>query len=327
MELQYIFLFVAVVLAIAVLAVRVRRRDPGPTGGISRGLSPSPRMLGEALSALFSREHLDEDVFTELEETLIAADAGVEAARRITGKVRRAGVTTPEEARNVLRRELRSLFTNGDRSLRLLGRPAVVLVVGVNGTGKTTSVAKLAARLQGQGYSVLLGAADTYRAAAGSQLKTWAERTGVEMVGGEAGRDPASVAFDAYAAARARDRDVVLIDTAGRLHSKSELMQQLGKIKKVLVERAGELSDVLLVIDATGGQNSLSQARVFLDTVGVTGIVLTKLDGTAKGGIVIAIEEELGVPVQFVGIGESLDDLVVFDPGEFVDALVGGGAE
>ncbi len=209
-----------------------------------------------------------------------------------------------------------------DRHLDLSGHPAVVMVVGVNGTGKTTSIAKIAARLDRQGVAPLLGAADTFRAAADTQLRTWADRVGVDIVAGQEGSDPAAVAFDAFQAARARGKDVVIIDTAGRLQSKKNLMGELSKIRRVVEREAGSIDETLLVLDATSGQNGMVQAESFLEAVGVTGIVLTKLDGTARGGIVIAIESQLQLPVKFIGVGEGVDDLIPFDPETFVAALL-----
>ncbi len=198
----------------------------------------------------------------------------------------------------------------------------MIVVVGVNGTGKTTSIAKLANRLKTAGREPLLGAADTFRAAADAQLRTWADRVGVQVVGGQPGADPAAVAFDALQAARARGREAVIVDTAGRLHSKHNLMEELGKVVRVLRREAGEVDEVLLVLDATTGQNGIAQVRQFTEAVGVTGIILTKLDGTARGGVAVAVERELGVPVKFIGVGEGMDDLLPFEPAEFVDALL-----
>jgi fused signal recognition particle receptor len=257
-----------------------------------------------------------------MEEALISGDVGVAAATSIVGLVRASRPETPESARAVLTEQIHAILAGRDRELHLSGAPAVVLVVGVNGTGKTTSIAKIANRLNRQGMRPLLGAADTFRAAADTQLRTWADRVGVEIVAGQEGSDPAAVAFDAFSAARARGRDVVIVDTAGRLHSKKNLMGELGKIRRVLEREAGSISEVLLVLDATAGQNGIAQARQFAETAGVTGIILTKLDGTARGGIVVAIEQELGIPVKFIGIGEGMDDLIPFDSDAFVDALL-----
>jgi fused signal recognition particle receptor len=217
---------------------------------------------------------------------------------------------------------LRAELGSKDRGLHLEGNPAVILVVGVNGTGKTTTIAKLAARLQNHGSGVVLAAGDTFRAAAGAQLETWGDRLGVKVVSGQEGGDPASVAFDAIGSARARGDDIVIVDTAGRLHAKKNLMAELGKIHRVASGDRGRVDEVLLVLDATGGQNGVTQVREFSAAVPISGIVLTKLDGTAKGGIVIAIERQLGVPIKFVGLGEGIDDLVPFDPDSFVADLL-----
>ena len=292
-------------------------------------LARSQSGVGRGLLLLLSRERLDEDTWDEIEDVLIGSDVGVAPAQqlvqRLRARVRLEGVDSPESARALLRSELVSLVDPSfDRSLdvaRSEGKPAVVLVVGVNGTGKTTTVGKLARVLVAQDKDVVLGAADTFRAAAADQLQTWGERVGVRTVRGPQGGDPASVAFDATKSGIEQEADVVLIDTAGRLHTKTGLMDELGKLKRV-VERQARVSEVLLVLDATTGQNGLNQARIFADVVDVTGIVLTKLDGTAKGGIVVAVQRELGVPVKLVGLGEGLDDLAPFDAEEFVDALL-----
>jgi len=257
-----------------------------------------------------------------MEEVLVAADIGVAATDRIVSAVRSSHPETAEDARHVLGEALRSEFADRDRELRLGAKPSVVLVVGVNGTGKTTTIAKLAHKLREQGKGVVLGAADTFRAAAGEQLRTWGERLGVPVVVGQEGGDPAAVAFDTVASAKARGADVVLVDTAGRLHGKKNLMEQLAKIHRVAAAEA-EVTELLLVLDATTGQNGLVQAREFAAAVPVTGIVLTKLDGTAKGGIVVAVESELGLPVKLVGVGEGIEDLAPFDPDRFIAALLG----
>lgn len=327
-----IVLIVAAVLVLAgALYVTTRRRPTDltpPPGGVAAPprlatrLAKSRQALGSALRSTFGRETIDEATWTSLEEDLIASDVGVAAATEIVDNVRSARPSDAESAEAILRDQLVAEFTGRDRSLALAGSPAVVMVVGVNGTGKTTSIAKLARYLRAGGTEPLLGAADTFRAAADAQLRTWAERVGVDVVGGSEGADPAAVAFDAYAAARARGRDAVIVDTAGRLHSKKNLMAELSKIKRVLEREAGTVGEVLLVIDATAGQNGITQVKEFTDAVGVTGIVLTKLDGTARGGIVVAVEKELGIPVKFIGVGEGIDDLIPFDPEEFVDALL-----
>ena len=285
--------------------------------------------LGKGLILLLSREHIDEDTWDEVEETLLAADVGVgpttELIDRLRRQVKADGVKDPEQVRGLLRAELLTLVDpTMDRSLavqRLAQRPAVVLVVGVNGTGKTTTVGKLARMLVAQGRSVLLGAADTFRAAAADQLQTWGERVGAPVVRGPEHGDPASVAFDAVRQGTDGGYDVVVVDTAGRLQNKAGLMDELGKVKRV-IEKHGPVDEVLLVLDATTGQNGLVQARVFGEVVDVSGIVLTKLDGTAKGGIVVAVQRELGVPVKLVGLGEGADDLAPFEAEAFVDALL-----
>jgi fused signal recognition particle receptor len=257
-----------------------------------------------------------------MEEALVGADVGLAASAGVVERVRRAKPADLATARSLFTAELRSAFDGADRSLDLSGAPAVILVVGVNGSGKTTSIAKLAGRLRESGHQPLLAAADTFRAAADTQLRTWAERVGVDVVGGREGSDPAAVAFDGLAAARARKHDVLIVDTAGRLHSKQNLMEELKKIRRVLEREGGRVSESLLVLDATSGQNGISQVREFGHAVGLTGIILSKLDGTARGGIVVAVEQEFGVPVKFVGVGEGIADLVSFDPDEFVDELL-----
>ncbi len=285
------------------------------------------RSLGRGLLGLLSRDKLDEATWEEVEEVLLTADVGVGPTQELVGRLReRMGASgDTESARGLLREELLALVDPAlDRSLKTVGtdgRPAVVLVVGVNGTGKTTSVGKLARVLVADGRTVLLGAADTFRAAAADQLQTWGERVGAPVVRGPEGGDPASVAFDAVKRGADGDYDVVVVDTAGRLQNKVGLMDELGKVKRV-VEKQGPVDEVLLVLDATTGQNGLVQARVFAEVVDVTGIVLTKLDGTAKGGIVVAVQRELGVPVKLVGLGEGPDDLAPFEPEAFVDALL-----
>ena len=295
-------------------------------------LARSQSAFGGVLLNLLSSDHLDDDAWDEIEETLITADMGVAPARQLVEDLRTdvkvEGTRDPAEVRSMLRRELlNQVGVDMDRSLRTArhgDRPAVVLVVGVNGTGKTTTCAKLARVLIGDGQTVLLGAADTFRAAAADQLQTWGDRVGAEVVRSDRdGADPASVAFDAVNQGIERGVDVVIVDTAGRLHTKAGLMDELGKIKRV-ISRHATVDEVLLVLDATTGQNGLRQARVFAEVVDVTGVVLTKLDGTAKGGIVVGVQRELGVPVKLVGLGEGPDDLAPFEPGAFVDAIVGG---
>ncbi|WP_216208920.1 signal recognition particle-docking protein FtsY [Amycolatopsis aidingensis] len=297
-------------------------------------LSKSRSSLGQGLLGLLGAGDLDEDSWQEIEDTLLVADLGAstttEIVERLRAELSTRGVRTAEDARAALRQVLtEALGPEEDRSVRALphevdgGRqPAVVLVAGVNGTGKTTTTGKLARVLVAQGRQVLLGAADTFRAAAADQLQTWSERVGAEVVRGKEGADPASVAFDAVKRGMDTGVDAVLVDTAGRLHTKTGLMDELGKVKRV-VEKQAPVDEVLLVLDATTGQNGLAQARVFAEVVDVTGIVLTKLDGTAKGGIVFQVQRELGVPVKLVGLGEGPDDLAPFEPSAFVDALLG----
>ncbi|MET7360796.1 signal recognition particle-docking protein FtsY [Streptomyces sp. NPDC005562] len=307
---------------------------PEPAAGrmvrLRTRLSRSQNALGKGLLTLLSREHLDEDTWEEIEDTLLTADVGVaptqELVERLRERVRVLGTRTPDELRTLLREELLTLVgADLDRTVKTesgLETPGIVMVVGVNGTGKTTTTGKLARVLVADGRSVVLGAADTFRAAAADQLQTWGERVGARTVRGPEAGDPASIAFDAVKEGIADGADVVLIDTAGRLHTKTGLMDELGKVKRV-VEKHAPLDEVLLVLDATTGQNGLVQARVFAEVVDITGIVLTKLDGTAKGGIVVAVQRELGVPVKLVGLGEGADDLAPFEPEAFVDALIG----
>ena len=318
----------------AATGVLVVERPPPSAGRLVRlraRLARSQSSVGSALLGLLSRDRLDDETWDEVEEVLITADVGVAPARlmvdELKTKVKVLGSRTPDEVRGLLKAELLTqLGEDTDRSLHVSphnGVPAVVLMVGVNGTGKTTTCGKLARALIGDGHTVLLGAADTFRAAAADQLQTWGQRVGAETVRADReGADPASVAFEAVSEGTEKGVDVVVIDTAGRLHTKVGLMDELGKVKRV-VEKKTTVDEVLLVLDATTGQNGLRQARVFAEVVDVTGIVLTKLDGTAKGGIVIAVQRELGVPVKLVGLGEGPDDLAPFDPGAFVDAIIG----
>jgi fused signal recognition particle receptor len=297
-------------------------------------LSRSRSALGQSLLGLLGAGDLDEDSWTDVEDTLILADLGAPATTEIVeqlrGELASRGVRTAEQARAALRDVLvEALRPDLDRSVRALphtvdgsSTPGVVLVAGVNGTGKTTTTGKLARVLVADGRRVLLGAADTFRAAAVDQLETWGHRAGAEVVRGAEGADPASVAFDAVKRGTSTQVDTVLLDTAGRLHTKTGLMDELGKVKRVVSKQA-DVDEVLLVLDATTGQNGLAQARVFAEVVDITGIVLTKLDGTAKGGIVFQVQRELGVPVKLVGLGEGVDDLAPFEPHAFVDALLG----
>ena len=305
---------------------------PEPTKGrlhrLRERLARSNTTLGKSLLSLLSRDDIDVNTWDEVEEVLLGADLGVAATgelmERLRTRIQVDGVRGEDGVREALRSELIALVDPSmDRSVttKVSGRPAVILVVGVNGTGKTTTTGKLARVLIADDCTVLLGAADTFRAAAAEQLQTWGDRVGAVVVRGPEGGDPASVAFEAVDVAQKAGVDAVLVDTAGRLHTKTGLMDELGKVKRV-VEKNSEVDEVLLVIDATTGQNGLIQARVFADVVNVTGIVLTKLDGTAKGGIVVSVQRELGVPVKLVGLGEGPDDLAPFEVSEFVDALL-----
>jgi fused signal recognition particle receptor len=311
---------VAFVVVLVIIGLVLWLRSPSRAESDTVPTVPLTRsVLGAAIRRALGSE-IDEATWEGIEAALLAADVGVEATDDIVASVRRSPPDTVEEAERAIREALRAELVDGRRDLVLSGAPAVIVVVGVNGTGKTTTIAKLAKRLQDEGMTVTLGAADTFRAAAGEQLQTWGDRVGSQVVRGQEGGDPASVVFDTIESARAKSVDVVIIDTAGRLHGKKNLMAELEKIYRVA---GGEgVSEVLLVLDATGGQNGLAQVREFSAAVPISGIVLTKLDGTARGGIVIAIERRLGVPVKFVGVGEGLDDLVVFGPDEFVDSLV-----
>ena len=304
--------------------VRMRRRLAGSQNALARGLAD-----------LLAHDRIDESTWEDFEATLITSDLGVGPATELTSALRKRlavdGVVDPAKAHDVLRQELIQLVgPQMDRTVHAVGAtgpdgkdlPGVVLVVGVNGTGKTTTVGKLARVLVAEGRTVVLGAADTFRAAAADQLTTWGKRVGVETVRGAEGADPASVAYTAVAAGRDSGADVVLVDTAGRLHTKTGLMDELGKVKRV-IEKIAPVTEVLLVLDATTGQNGLTQARTFAEVVNVTGIVLTKLDGSAKGGIVVQVQRELGVPVKLIGLGEGVDDLAPFDPVQFVDGVLG----
>ncbi len=302
----------------------------GRIGKLRGRLSRSQNAIGQGLLGILTAGDLDEDAWEEIEDTLIMSDLGADLTMKVTESLRERiaerGVETEQEARAMLRETLiEAARPDLDRSIKAMpndGKPAVILVVGVNGTGKTTTTGKLARVLVSMGHSVVLGAADTFRAAAADQLETWGRRVGASTVRGKEGADPASVAFDAVATGVAEGADVVLVDTAGRLHTSTGLMDQLGKVKRV-VEKKSNVDEVLLVLDATVGQNGIMQARVFREVVDITGVVLTKLDGTAKGGIVFQVQEELGVPVKLVGLGEGADDLAPFEVESFVDALLG----
>ena len=316
-------------------APRIEIEKPPPSAGrlvrLRARLARSQTGFGKALLAVLSRDTLDDDAWDEIEDTLITADVGVAPTRQIVDelrtKVKVLGSRDPQEVRALLKAELVAQIGPAlDRTLHTQphpgGKPAVVMVVGVNGTGKTTTCGKLARVLVGDGRTVLLGAADTFRAAAADQLATWGARVGAEVVRSGEGADPASVAFEAVKEGIDTKVDTVIVDTAGRLHTKTGLMDELGKVKRV-IEKQADVDEVLLVLDATTGQNGMQQARVFAEVVNITGIVLTKLDGTAKGGIVISVQRELGVPVKLVGLGEGPDDLAPFEPEAFVDAVLG----
>jgi fused signal recognition particle receptor len=313
----------------ALLEVEVPEPAAGRLQRLRARLARSHNALGKGLLALLSSGAIDDDTWDRVEETLLTADLGVAPTQELLGRlktrVKVEGASDPERVRSMLREELLLLvdptMDRRVRAERVDGRPGVVLVVGVNGTGKTTTTGKLARLAIAMDQTVVLGAADTFRAAAAQQLQTWGDRVGAAVVRGPEGGDPAAVAYDAVSTGIAAGVDTVIIDTAGRLHTKTGLMDELGKVKRV-VEKQSPIDEVLLVLDATTGQNGLVQARVFAEVVGVTGIVLTKLDGTARGGIVVAVQRDLGVPVKLVGLGEGPDDLAPFDPEAFVDALI-----
>ena len=282
-------------------------------------------LMGSVNGMLRSFTRIDDELFEELEEILVMGDVGTVTAGHLCGALRREvkaqGVTDPMAIRELLQKLVAEML-DGGQELHIGTRPSVILVIGVNGVGKTTTIGKLAARLRGEGKKVVLGAADTFRAAAIEQLEIWSERAGADIVRHEQGADPAAVVFDAVGAAKARGADVVICDTAGRLHNKKNLMEELAKISRVIDRELPDADkEILLVVDATTGQNAVNQARQFKEAAGITGIVLTKLDGTARGGVVLAIREELQLPVKFVGVGEGVDDLQPFDPVQFAAGL------
>ena len=295
---------------------------------IKAGLTKTRDALSNTLGGVFSGfSQLDDDFFDELEESLILADLGVDTSVKATDKLRAAikeqHLKTPEEAKAALKEILVGMLSVGSHELDLATKPSVVLVIGVNGVGKTTTIGKIASQLKSQGKKVMLVAGDTFRAAAADQLEIWAGRSGADIVRQHEGADPASVVFDGIQAAKSRNVDVILVDTAGRLHNKTNLMNELGKISRIVErELPGCSREELLVLDGTTGQNGLIQAKQFKEFAGVTAVALTKLDGTAKGGIVIAVSDSLQIPVKFIGIGERSDDLMPFDPREFVEALL-----
>ena len=295
---------------------------------IKAGLTRTKENIGHSFDQLFAGE-LNDDFYDELEETLILGDMGVDTTMKAVEELRRRvkaeKIKDMEGARACLRQVLTDMLQVGEPALKLDTAPSVALFIGVNGVGKTTTIGKMAAYLRGEGKQVLLAAADTFRAAAAEQLAVWADRAGAELIRHEEGSDPASVVFDAIHAGKSRGADVIICDTAGRLHNKKNLMDELSKIARVISRELPDAAvEVLLVLDATTGQNAISQARSFQEAAGITGIVLTKLDGTAKGGAVIGIREELGVPVKFIGVGEGIDDLRPFVPAEFAAALFEG---
>lgn len=295
---------------------------------IAEGLKKTRESMGQKMDAIFGAfTKIDEALFEELEETLILSDVGAatssEICEKLRARVKQNGVTDASLVRGLLRDVIAEMLEGGE-ALRIGTKPSVILVIGVNGVGKTTTIGKLAANLKADGKKVILAAADTFRAAAIEQLEIWADRAGVDLIKHGEGADPAAVVFDAIAAGKARGADVVLCDTAGRLHNKKNLMDELSKISRVIAREAPDCdTEVLLVLDATTGQNALNQARQFREAAGITGIILTKLDGTARGGVVIGIKSELDVPVKYIGVGEQIDDLRPFDAKEFAGALFG----
>lgn len=301
-------------------------------GKLAEGLKKTCESMTRAVDELLnSFTKIDESLFEELEETLILSDVGIVTAQSICAELRtrikKRGITDAQEVRGLIK-EIVAEMLEGGQELDLSTKPSVILVIGVNGVGKTTTIGKLSANLKADGRQVLLGAADTFRAAAIEQLQVWADRAGVEMIRHDEGSDPAAVVYDAILAGKARGADVIICDTAGRLHNKKNLMDELSKISRVIQREApGCATEVLLVLDATTGQNALNQARQFKEAAGITGIILTKLDGTARGGVVIGIKEELKVPIKYIGVGEQIDDLRPFDAKEFADALFGSGQE
>ena len=291
------------------------------------GLTKTRDNIVSGIDAVFGGfSQIDEDFYEEIEEILIMGDVGVSATENILEslkqKVKENHIKKPDECKELLIESIKEQMQVGETAYRFEEEKSVVLIVGVNGVGKTTSVGKLAGKLKAQGKKVVLAAADTFRAAAGEQLKEWANRAGVDMIGGQEGSDPAAVIYDAVAAAKARNADVLLCDTAGRLHNKKNLMEELRKINRILEkEYPDAYRETLVVLDATTGQNALAQAKQFAEVTDLTGIILTKMDGTAKGGIAVAIQSELQIPVKYIGVGETIDDLQKFDPEEFVNAL------
>ncbi len=296
-------------------------------GRLVEGLTKTRNNIVSGIDAIFSGfSHIDEDFYEELEEILIMGDLGVHATQNILDELRRKvkenHIKEPADCKNLLIESIKEQMKVEETAYRFEEEKSVLLVIGVNGVGKTTTVGKLAGKLKAAGKKVVIAGADTFRAAAGDQLKEWANRSGVDMIGGPEGSDPGAVVYDATAAAKARNADVLIVDTAGRLHNKKNLMNELGKINRILErEYPDAFRETLVVLDATTGQNALVQAKEFAEVAGITGIVLTKMDGTAKGGIAVAIQSELNVPVKYIGVGETIDDLQKFDSDEFVNAL------
>ncbi len=297
---------------------------------LASGLSKTRDNIVSNMNSIFKgAARIDDEFYDDLEEVMIMGDIGVNATDSILddlkGKVKEQGIKDPEECRQILIESMKEQMKVGEVDYRFEDERSVVLVIGVNGVGKTTTIGKLASKLKGNGRRVVLAAADTFRAAAGEQLATWANRAGVDIIGGQEGADPAAVVFDAVQAAKARNADVLMVDTAGRLHNKKNLMEELKKIDRVITREYPDVyRETLIVLDATTGQNALNQAKEFSEAADITGIVLTKMDGTAKGGIAIAIQSELGIPVKYIGVGETADDLQKFDADQFVEALFSG---
>lgn len=309
------------------LEVEQPQKKKGFFSRLVSGLTKTRENLVRGIDHVFSGfSEIDDDFYEEIEEILVMGDVGVRATEEIIDnlkqKVKEQHIKKPEDCKELLIESIKEQMDVGEAAYRFEDEQSVVLVIGVNGVGKTTSVGKLAGKLKSQGRKVVLAAADTFRAAAGSQLEEWANRAGVEMIGGQEGADPASIVYDAVAAAKARHADVLLCDTAGRLHNKKNLMEELKKINRILErEYPDAYRETLVVLDGTTGQNALAQAKQFSEVADITGIILTKMDGTAKGGIAVAIQAELGIPVKYIGVGETIDDLQKFDSNDFVNAL------
>ena len=302
-------------------------KKKGFFGRLVAGLTKTRDNIVKGIDSVFSGfSHIDDDFYEEIEEILVMGDLGVHATESIIEnlkqQVKEQHIKEPADCKELLIESIKKQMDVGETAYRFENEQSVVMVIGVNGVGKTTSVGKLAGKLKAQGKKVVLAAADTFRAAAGSQLEEWANRAGVEMIGGQEGADPAAVVYDAVAAAKARHADVLLCDTAGRLHNKKNLMEELRKINRIIDREYPEaFRETLVVLDGTTGQNALAQAKQFAEVADITGIILTKMDGTAKGGIAVAIQSELGIPVKYIGVGESIDDLQKFDSNDFVNAL------